>query len=324
MTEPRALWISWERHRRSRELARALSVPLVEIISDGPRLWRSASCAARTVGVLLRTRPSLLFVQNPSVQLAYLTGRLKPLLGYRLVVDRHSNFDFEDTEHGLFNHLSNDSIRRADLTIVTNDVIADLVERKGGRPLVLQDRLPDLHTSPQSLPGAAARIVYICSFLPDEPVLELLGAAGRLGEDFRIHVTGRVSSRFREAARTAPANVTFTGFLAEEQYASLLAAADVVVVLTTRANTLLCGAYEGVSLGKPLVLSDQAVLRAYFRQGVVLTENTPASIEAAIRTAVGERVRLASEMDRLVPVLRADWEARFGELKRRLGWTDAA
>jgi glycosyltransferase involved in cell wall biosynthesis len=320
----RALWISWERHRRSRELARALDVPLVEIVSDGPRLWRSLSCAARTVGALLRVRPTLLFVQNPSVQLAYLAGRLKPLLGYTLVVDRHSNFDFENTERGFFNYLSNDSLRRADLTIVTNDTIANLVEGKGGRALVLQDLLPTLHPGPRALPMAAARIVYICSFLPDEPVEALLGAAARLGEDFRFYVTGKVSKPNRDRVRSAPPNVTFTGFLPEQDYASLLGAADLVVVLTTRVNTLLCGAYEGVSLGKPLILSDQVVLREYFTKGVVLTENTPESIEAAIRKGARERARLAAEMGDLVPALRADWDARFARLRKRLGLTDGA
>jgi len=320
----RPLCISWERHRRSRELARALNVPLAEIVSDGPRLWRSMSCAARTVAVLLRARPTVLFVQNPSVQLAYLAGLLKPLLGYTLVVDRHSNFDFEDTERGLFNYLSNDSIRRADLTIVTNDTIAALVEGKGGRALVLPDRLPTLEPGPRSLPEAAARIVYICSFLPDEPVEALLGAAGRLGEDYRFYVTGKVSTPYRDRVRSAPSNVTFTGFLTEEDYASLLGAADLVVVLTTRVNTLLCGAYEGVSLRKPLVLSDQVVLREYFTRGVVLTENTPEAIEAAIRSAVRERDRLKAEMGELVPVLRADWNARFDRLLQRLGWADGA
>ena len=324
MSRPRALWISWERHRRSRELARALDVPLVEIVSDGPRLWRSLSCAARTVLTLVRARPRVLFVQNPSVQLAYLTGRLKPLLGYTLVVDRHSNFDFENTERGFFNYLSNDSIRRADLTIVTNDTIAGLVERKGGRALVLQDLLPTLRPGPRALPEATARIVYICSFLPDEPVMALLGAAERLGEEYRFYVTGKVSKPYRDRVRSAPSNVTFTGFLAEEDYASLLGAADLVVVLTTRVNTLLCGAYEGVSLRKPLVLSDQVVLREYFTRGVVHTENTPEAIEAAIRSAVRERARLSAEMGALVPALRADWDTRFERLRKRLGLIDAA
>jgi glycosyltransferase involved in cell wall biosynthesis len=320
----RALWVSWERHRRSRELARALSIPLSEIVVAGPRLWRSSSCAARTVWLLLRVRPSLLFVQNPSVQLTYLACRLKPLLGYTLVVDRHSNFNFADTEHGFFNHLSNYTLRTADLTIVTNETVAGIVQGKGGRTLVLQDILPTLRPRPLAMPKSRVRIVYICSFLPDEPVEEMLGAARRLGDEFQICVTGRVPKRFQNLARSAPGTVTFTGFLPEEEYVSLLGSADVVMVLTKRENTLLCGAYEGVSLRKPLVLSNQAVLRDYFKKGVVLTENTPEAIEAAIRKAARERVRLGVELAELVPELQADWASRFEQLRAQLGLIDAA
>ena len=324
MSGRRAIWISWERHRRSRELARALSIPLYEIISAGPRIWRRLICATRTVWLLVCARPSLLFVQNPSVQLAYIAGRLKPLLGYTLVVDRHSNFDFADTEHGLFNHLSNYTIRKADLTIVTNEVVAGLVEGKGGRALVLQDLLPALRPCAPAPPDARTRVVYICSFLPDEPVEEMLGAAGRLGEDFHVYVTGRATKEFEDLARSARPGLTFTGFIPEEEYVSLLCAASVVVVLTKRENTLLCGAYEGVSLRKPLVLSNQVVLREYFKKGVVLTENAPDSIEAAIRKAARERDRLGAELAELVPELKADWASRFEGLKSRLGLANAA
>jgi glycosyltransferase involved in cell wall biosynthesis len=174
------------------------------------------------------------------------------------------------------------------------------------------------------LPEARTRVVYVCSFLSDEPVEEMLGAAARLGEDFRVFVTGRVTKEFESLARSAPPSVTFTGFIPEEEYVSLLSAADVVVALTKRENTLLCGAYEGVSLRKPLVLSNQAVLRSYFKKGVVLTENSPDSLEAAIRKAARERDRLGAELAELVPELKADWASRFERLKARLGLADAA
>jgi len=222
--------------------------------------------------------------------------------------------------------MSNYTLRRADLTIVTNEAVAAVVESKGGRALVLQDVLPTLQPAASSLPeirARVARVVYICSFLSDEPVEEMLAAAARLGEQFPVYVTGRVTKQFQDLARSAPPNVIFTGFIPEEDYLSLLGAADVVVVLTKRENTLLCGAYEGVSLRKPLVLSNQAVLRDYFTKGVVLTENTPDSIEAAIRRAVRERERLAGELSEFVPELRADWSSRFAGLKARLGLADA-
>jgi glycosyltransferase involved in cell wall biosynthesis len=318
-----AIWISWERHRRSRELARALSVPLHEIVSRGHARFRSITCAFRTIGLLLRVRPSLLFVQNPSVQLAALAALLKPLCGYTLVVDRHSNFDFSDTEHGLFNFLSNYGIRKADLTIVTNESIQRLVEAKGGRALILQDLLPSLAAKNDARGGGPLRVVYVCSFSPDEPVEEVLEAARLLDRNLHVYVTGRVSGAFAAMAQTAPSTLTFTGFLPEIEYQDLLGSAHVIVALTKREHTLLCGAYEGVSLRKPLILSNQEALRNYFTKGVVFTENKPEAIAAAIRTATQDRARLSAELDELVPELQADWTSRFHRLKSHLGVGDA-
>jgi len=264
----------------------------------------------------------LLFVQNPSVQLAALASFLKPWFGYTLVVDRHSNFDFSNTRDGLFNRLSNYGLRKADLTIVTNDAVQRLVEEKGGRALILQDLLPRLDAKRGAPRGGPLRVVYVCSFSPDEPVEEVLEAAGRLDKDVHVYVTGRVPALFQDRARRAPATVTFTGFLPEDEYVDLMGSADVVMALTKREHTLLCGAYEGVSLRKPLVLSNQEALRSYFTKGVVLTENTPEAIAGAIRKAVEDRERLSAEVGELVPTLEADWSSRFHRLKSNLGVDD--
>jgi glycosyltransferase involved in cell wall biosynthesis len=326
MTRPRgpAIWISWERHRRSRELSRALSVPLYEVVSRWGGHFRSIECGLRTVAILLRVQPSLLFVQNPSVQLAALASFLKPLLGYKLVVDRHSNFDFANTSRGLFNRLSNYGLRKADLTIVTNEAVQRIVEEKGGRAIILQDLLPTLNAKKGPSREGPLRIVYVCSFSADEPVQEVLEAAALLDRNVHVYVTGRVPAAFQARAQRAPSTITFTGFLPEDDYLDLLGSADVVMALTKREHTLLCGAYEGVSLRKPLVLSDQGALRSYFARGVVHTENTPKAIAAAIRSAVENRERLAAELSALAPELQADWSARFGRLKSRLGLGDGA
>src|SRR5687767_7871064 len=95
-----AVWVTWERQRRSIEMARALGVPLHMIEGGRNRAWRYVSVISRTLAMLARERPQVVFAQNPSVVLAVLVCALRPLFGYRVVVDRHSNFDFADTEHG--------------------------------------------------------------------------------------------------------------------------------------------------------------------------------------------------------------------------------
>ncbi|MHB8078496.1 MAG: glycosyltransferase family protein [Candidatus Krumholzibacteriia bacterium] len=317
----RGLWLSWERHRRSRELAHALGTQLCELQSDAPWAARAVLLSSRTAAKLLGSRPDLLVVQNPSIILATVACLFKPLLGYRLIVDRHSNF-FEETlaapsfKFRIFHALSRYTVRRADLTIVTNDVLKDLLESWGGRGLVLPDKLPTLPLARPRAPGRELEVVFVCSHAFDEPVAAVIEAARLLGPEYRIHVTGDSRRSDPRLIRGAPANVTFTGFLDEAAYQSLLASSRAVLALTSLPNTLLCCAYEAVALGRPLVLSDQAALTAYFRKGTVATGHAPADIAAAVRRAVAEEARLREEVAELARELMADWENRFAALRR--------
>jgi glycosyltransferase involved in cell wall biosynthesis len=318
------LWLTWERHRRSRELSAALGTELHELIFDGPWSVRALALSIASTAVLLRRRPRILFVQNPSIILATVACLLRPLLGYRLIVDRHSNF-FPDTvadpsfRFRVFHVLSRYTIRRADLTIVTNDPLKELLESWGGRGFVLPDRLPDLRlATPRSL-GEGRAIVFVCSYAFDEPLAEVLQAAARLAPDCRVYVTGDSRRSDPRLVRGAPPNVTFTGFLSEGEDQSLLASADVVLALTELPDTLLCCAYEAVALGKPLVLSNHEALVRYFRLGAVFTEHAPEAMAASIMRALAEGPRLRAETAALVPELRTDWDARFRELLRRAG-----
>jgi len=92
-----------------------------------------------------------------------------------------------------------------------------------------------------------------------------LEAAGSIPwADFRV--TGRAPSGLE---KRLPENVRLTGFLEDEEYKALLADADLVIALTTRAGTLLFGAQEAVALHKPLVLSKTETLQTYFFGGSV-------------------------------------------------------
>jgi hypothetical protein len=318
------LWLTWERHRRSRELSAALGAELRELIFDGPWSVRALALSIASAAVLLGKRPRIVFVQNPSIILATVACLLRPVLGYRLIVDRHSNF-FPETlaapsfRFRVFHALSRFTIRRADLTIVTNDPLKELLESWGGRGFVLPDRLPDLPLAiPRPLDGERA-IVFVCSHAFDEPLAEVLQAAARLAPGCRVYVTGDSRRSDPRLVRGAPPNVTFTGFLSEGGYQSLLASADVVMGLTKIPDTLLCCAYEAVTLGKPLVLSNHAALVRYFRLGAIFTGHAPAEMAAAIMRALAEGARLRAESAALAPELRIDWEARFRELRRRAG-----
>lgn len=327
MSDSNTIWITWEKQRRSVTLADCLGARLYVLLDRSDRIPNRAvrylCLLTRTVAVLLRERPSVCCCQNPSLMLAVWLGLLRPVFRYRLAVDRHSNFNLQG--HGglkwlLFEALSNLSLRMADLTIVTNESLAERVRGAGGTAFVLQDKIPSLTEGTTTTLAGARNIVFACSFDEDEPVEAALEAAGGLDPTWLFHVTGNYRPHLRRfpLLRTPPSNVRLTGFLSESEYQTLLRSADVVLALTSHDHTLMCVAYEAVALGRPVVASDTAAMRAYFRNGFVFTGNTPGSIRNAILNAVDEQHRLEAEVRRLRPELDSDWNRRFQVLLQHL------
>ena len=93
-----------------------------------------------------------------------------------------------------------------------------------------------------------------------------------------IHVSGRAPI----AQSELPANVRLTGYLPRADYENLLRSVDAVMVLTSAEENLVCGGYEAVAAGKPLILSDTGALRELYGRGVVFTANRADAIAAAV------------------------------------------
>ena len=320
----RTIWVTWEKQRRTETLAGELAIPLHRFHPPSSYLLKILSLSLKTVCLMIAKRPRRLIIQNPSMALAALTCTLKPLFGYRLIVDRHSNFKFHTRSDGrlkyrIFHYLSRATIAKADLTIVTNEFLAEVVRSWGGRPFVLQDMLPDMNLAEDVILEEGRHILFVTSFSDDEPIAEVLEAAKSLPEDTVLHVTGN----HRKARHRLPSdigeNVRFTGFLAERDFQSLMKSCDVVLAMTTQDHTLLCSAYEAVSLEKPLVLSDKQALREYFDEGVRFTSPEPAAIARTLTRVLDEQEEAAEEITRLKAKLQQDWAPRFEALKHAIG-----
>jgi len=89
-------------------------------------------------------------------------------------------------------------------------------------------------------------------------------------------------------------------------------------VLVNRDLTLLCGAYEAVAVGKPLITSDWPVLRNYFSSGTLYVDNTPESIRDGVQRVAQGREQLSREMQQLKHSLDRNWTERFDVLRTRV------
>lgn len=303
------LWLTWEIQRRNRTLSKKLDAELHELISKKKRFSRYVELIFRSYRLLIKEQPKLLFVQNPSLVLALWAVLNRPFFSYRLIVDAHNAGLYPaEGKSPLLTRVANFILRNSDLTIVTNQPLASEVIKRGGRPFVLPDPLPELVASNQPSPKNKFVLTCICTWAEDEPIREVIDAVRGFSDELLLSITGRPPAWVQ--SMNVPAHVELTGFLKEDAYLDLLDASDALMVLTTRENCLNCGAYEGVALEKPLVLSDTQVIRAYFDQGVVYTKPDSQSIALAIHELMAGFSTYQNQASALKTQLVTSWAAQ--------------
>ena len=278
------IFITWERHQRTRSFCNKLHITLEEVISEKKGIKRYVECIGRSFRIIKTSQPKTLIIQNPSIILACFTLLLKPFFGYKLIVDAHNEAIIPlNFNHAPIRFLAKLILRFSNLTLVTNEHLVTIVTQAGGRAFVLPDLLPELNfepSNPKLSENEPLRATLICTYAADEPYLEVFKAAERLGARLQLQVTGKIPSHLSPA--NVPNNVHLTGFLSEENYWKTLDNSHLIIDLTTRENCLVCGAYEAIALQKPLLLSESPASLNLFGRYATHTENTSTKIFSAV------------------------------------------
>ena len=295
-----------------RGFRRPLTAPLTY-----PRLFFA------TIRELVRRRPPSVIVVAPPILTPLIVMMMGRLIGARVAIDGHSAAIL-DRRWRWSTPLLRLMVSRADAGLVTVNSLVPQLGRHARHPIVLPDPLPDLlrnaeggavdrpqpisgpHPEPSRTPGPAV-VVAASGWGSDEPLEELAVAAA--DQPWRLMITGKPRRTL-----TLPPNAVVTGFLDGPSYVQALANADVVVVLTTRDQTLLSGAWEAVALGKALGLSGTASLREAFGTAAVYVADDSESIARGIQQALSRREELESQVAILAVALRAQSSARLLEL----------
>ncbi len=325
-----SVWLTWKDHRRSQNIASAFDAEYVVLESRSAYLWRVLVLSLRTTWFLLKRRPRVVYVQNPSQALASLCCWLKPWLRFFLVVDRHSNFKLESLHSWnpklmLFHWLSRQSVRLSDLTIVTNQPLSQMVDEWGGKGAVLPDRLPQMPRTTvwQQQPSQPNVAVFVANFDDEEPWDALFDAMRRHTTQWHLYVTGN----YKRAGFEPPpdlVNVTFTGFLSDADYIAVLDRSDLVIVLTDDENLLNCGSYEAVQLGKPMVLTGTRAIREYFHLGALYVDNSADQLSAALDAFCQRQESLRQEVTALKGELERSWPHQLQQVRRAIPTTGLA
>jgi glycosyltransferase involved in cell wall biosynthesis len=312
----RSLALSWSEHRRMQELCAGLGLELVVLKTRRRGALRYLVLSARTIGLLMRRRVQVLLIQNPSLILGALAALLRPILGFQLIVDAHNEAVTPYiNRQGWIRRLSYWVIRNSELTIVTNRQLAQIIEAVGGRAFTLPDRVP---AAPAPAAASALEgpfnVVLIATYAADEPIGEVFEAVR--GSDVQLYVTGNPRKLAPALAATVPPNVRFTGFLEEAAYWALLRSADGIIDLTLMDDCLVCGAYEALAIGKPMVLSNNTASIELFGDAAAFTDNTAADIRRALDALRLRRGELAAAALIKRGEMAQRWEAAARSLAR--------
>jgi glycosyltransferase involved in cell wall biosynthesis len=316
-------FITWEHHRRTRGLSRRLGFPLREIVVRGSRPQRYFVQILATLRFLVINRPRIVVAQNPSLVLALLVlfWRVVANRSARVLIDAHN----EAVEPFSYNSrpilwLSRWVIRNAEYTIVTNRFLAEKVVGLGGRPLILPDPLP-LTPAGEIVPyrqGTILTVLVVATYARDEPIMQILDAARRLPGVAEFRFTGNYRKLPRELVAGAPDNVTFLGYLAEDDYWEAMRRAHAVLDLTLLEDCLVCGAYESIAMGRPQILSNTKALVEHFRKGAVYSAPDADSIALALADVRSHYERLAREVAEFRIELEREWEHLAGAVIQRV------
>lgn len=322
-----ALAVTWEEHRRTRELCDWLKLPLHTLTADTWFVPRYLRLGVRTLRLLAQRRPKVVYVQNPSLVLALLVIVLRPFCGrYRIIMDAH-NEAVQPFTHDFWPipQLARLALRAADITIVTNAGLAEEAQRLGARPYVLPDRLPTPPIAPEHARHGEGplHIMVVATYAADEPIAEIAEAARLLGDQYQFHCTGKAAKLAEPVRKALPANFRQTGFLSEDDYWQLMASSHIVLDLTLKPNCLVCGAYEALSMRRPMVLTDNPPTVELFGNAAVFPKNdTAAHIAHALEESRRRYPELAGNAARESGAFAERWIARAQQLKRQIAdWT---
>ncbi len=312
------VWGTPDQGPRSRVMADKLGIQAFFVHTRLPRgaLFAAPKYAVqsiKTLVLLFRQRPRLIFVQNPPLLAVFFVYVYCALTGSSYIVDAHSAAFMGPWGTIPPTWTKRFLSRRAITTLVTNERLQQMITELGGHGLVVPDIPTTFDTSQRFATQGKFNVAFINTFSCDEPLAEALQAARDL-PDVHFYVTGKVDRRHSEIVTGAPANVHFTGFLPDETYYGLLNTAQAIMCMTTRNHTMQRGACEALWLGKPIITSDWPILRRYFNKGTVHVDNSVDGIRRGVSLMMDDYPRFSQEIIALQTKQQQEWQATIEAL----------
>ena len=317
----RPVFIAWGAIAgRSHELAEALDADVLSCFPPGtsrrpPAPVRYLLSSIRTIGYLVWRRPRAVIVTNPPIIPALLAVAYARVTGRVVVLDDHPGaFGAQGYRIGeLMEPLHRRLVPSARMCLVTDQSWVDQIEQWGGRGLVLHEAPGEWVPLPARQVGDRPNVLFVCTFAPDEPAVEVMRAAAQLPH-VEFTITGDLA---RAPEVDCGPNVHLVGFLDWSAYLLAVESADVVLTLTTEPTSAMRAAFEAVWAERVLVVNDWPLLQDLFPNAVHVA-NTADSITDGIQRALDGHVRLQEAAGASRALQLARWEDQLAALRGAL------
>ncbi len=325
LNEHKMIVIAWaERLDNASDFARRVGAPFYPIYArglDSSRLLvplRYLNQTWRTWKLFLKEKPAVVHVTNPPILAALNVFLYCKLFGAQYILCTHPPALYSKKwawTVPLLRFLA----RKALINTLDQERFRVMFESWGAPSLVLT-KMPRAYTPAPFERSQDGRypITVVNTFAPDEPILPIL-EAGRAMPDVHFYVLGNTALADPEVLASAPENVTFTGWLSHDEYWDQLKRSRAVMTLTTYPHSLVAGGTDGMSVGRPLLLSKQPALTDHFTKGTVFVENTGASITEGVRLLQEKEALLRQEVLEMAVEKRQIWETNYQELLNKIG-----
>ncbi|WP_040396205.1 glycosyltransferase [Cesiribacter andamanensis] len=253
-----------------------------------------------TLWFLIRKKPHVVFVQLAPTPALYAVALYAFFTGVQYISDCHNTMLYDG--HWLHWPLAKKLLKRSSLVLVHNEEVKAVADKLGIMSIIYMDPPPAIvpDRSIQQVAGINLKtdryILLPCNMAADDEPAEAFFAAARQLSHIRFVLTGYIEKIPAYLRPQAPANVHYTGFLAEDAFNALYAHAHAAIVLSTREGTQPSGASEAIALGIPLLVTDLLTTRKIYKDWVMFTRNTADSLVQHIGALLEHREQYASRI----------------------------
>jgi len=316
------VFFAWTRiSRRSDELARYFNAIYIRYNRwDHSRITLLFSLIInfwRTFFWIIINRPRIIFTFNahPFITISAKIATWVTFKGH-VIPDLHTAA-ITDNYHGLQKILARWIWVKCPLLLIHNQESKDYLSKSipciQKKIFVLEDSIPLILKEKKNSALQKPICILISRFADDEPIEEFLQAIINI-TNCQFFITGNYNKANYDLSMYYSDNITFTGFVSDKEYLSLLNSSDFITILTKREMTLLSGGYEALALEKPYIISKTRTLIDYFDNSAIYTENTVTKIQESVNLMLEEIDERKKNVSTFKVEKVKQWEKKASEL----------